>query len=70
MFARKACSGAPAERQAPGVRDHHRPWVRAVTGVLPGPTQIGAGLHQRRDETTKSVERSLSPRSRRWPAST
>ena len=40
------------------VSDHHPPYVRAVKGVLPGATHIRTGLHRRRGETTKSIERS------------
>jgi putative transposase len=40
------------------VSDHHQPYVKAVKGVLPGATHIRTGLHRRRGETTKSIERS------------
>jgi transposase-like protein len=40
------------------VSDHHQPYVKAVKGVLPAATHIRTGLHRRRGETTKSVERS------------
>ena len=40
------------------VSDHHQPYVRAVKTVLPGATHIRTGLHRRRGETTKSIERS------------
>jgi transposase-like protein len=43
------------------VSDHHQPYVKAVKGVLPGATHIRTGLHRRRGETTKSVERSHVP---------
>ena len=40
------------------VSDHHQPYVRTVKGVLPGATHVRTGLHRRRGETTKSIERS------------
>jgi hypothetical protein len=40
------------------VSDHHQPYVKAVKGVLPDATHIGAGLHRRWGETTKSIESS------------
>jgi transposase-like protein len=40
------------------VSDHHQHYVKAVKGALPGATHIRTGLHRRRGETTKSIERS------------
>ena len=40
------------------VSDHHKPYVKAGKTVLPGATHIRTGLHRRRGETTKSIERS------------
>jgi transposase-like protein len=40
------------------VSDRHQPCVKAEKGILPGATHIRTGLHRRRGETTKSIERS------------
>ena len=40
------------------VSDHHQPYVKALKGVLPSATHTRTGLHRRRGETTKSIERS------------
>jgi len=40
------------------VSDHHQPYVKAVKESCPGATHIRTGLHRRRGETTKSIERS------------
>ena len=40
------------------ISDHHRPYVKAVQRTSPGARHIRTGLHRRRGETTKSIERS------------
>jgi transposase-like protein len=40
------------------ISDHHHPYVKAVQRTSPGALHIRTGLHRRRGETTKSIERS------------
>ena len=40
------------------VSDHHQPYVKAVKRTAPRARHIRTGLHRRRGETTKSIERS------------
>lgn len=40
------------------VSDHHQPYVRAVQKAAPAARHIRTGLHRRRGETTKPIERS------------
>ena len=40
------------------VSDHHQPYVKAVQRTAPRARHIRTGLHRRRGDTTKSIERS------------
>ncbi len=40
------------------VSDHHQPYVKAVSRSAPQARHIRTGLHRRKGETTKSIERS------------
>jgi transposase-like protein len=40
------------------VSDHHQPYVKAVSRTAPRTRHIRTGLHRRKRETTKSIERS------------
>jgi len=58
FFRTLACNELPPTTV---ITDHHQPYVKAITTVIPLARHVRTGLHRRRGYTTQPVERSHVP---------